>query len=192
MTDEQQIKVEHSSENDQSNQTESSAEKQDADHPHIDHLVPGIELIDFASKLQQKFRSDRNYVRSKRKRWATGAVSIRLLAIGFSGTATIMLGLANLSGLAAWGFAFSAVVTLITSLEPFFNFRTRWVSADEALATWYSGEEQLETYIATRSTDEIELSKLLEFDTMRRQEWARFSREWLSERRQIQQNRDLQ
>lgn len=160
--------------------------KGDPNPPQPSELIPDLSPLEFASSIQQKFYEDRNYVRVKRRRWAAGAITIRLLALGLSGTATILLGLANLSGPAAWGFALSALVTLITALEPFFNFRARWVSADEALANWHSAEEQLQSYISTHPSAQINNSSLLEYDRMRRDEWGRFSQEWLSARRHAQ------
>ncbi|MGZ0069401.1 SLATT domain-containing protein [Microbacterium arborescens] len=125
----------------------------------------------------------RNYIRGRRRGWAFGAVVFRLTAVLLSGLATIMLGLADLSGLAAWGFALSAVVTLVTALEPFFNFRARWVSADQALARWHRDEEELTTYVATRPEERLKVEDVIRFDDARREAWAQFSRDWLAERR---------
>lgn len=162
----------------------------DPNPPKPGKLIQNMPAISYAAKIKEQLYKDRNYVRTKRARWATGAISIRLLAVGASGAATILLGLASLDGLAAWGFALSALVTLITTLEPFFNFRSRWVSADEALARWHSTEEELEAYVATRTAQDLEMSRLLEYDRTRRKEWDRFSQEWLNVRRQAENNPD--
>lgn len=112
-----------------------------------------------------------------------GAIIIRLIALGLSCGATILLGLSELTGMAAWGFALSALVTLVTALEPFFNFRSRWVSADEALARWHRAEEELTLYAATRPESKLDVHDVIEFDQIRREEWSRFSQDWLSDRR---------
>ncbi len=151
--------------------------------PTADPLRTHLTPLELASMVREQFYKDRNYIRLKRQRWATGAIAIRLLALGLSGTATILLGLSNLSGPAAWGFGLSALVTLITALEPFFNFRSRWVSADEALARWHRAEEELTFYVANASVEELSADEVVRFDEMRRDEWARFSQDWLSERR---------
>ncbi|MBO9051421.1 hypothetical protein [Curtobacterium flaccumfaciens] len=156
---------------------------QDPAAPKAEALATGVAPIDLANQVREQFYKDRNYLRLKRRRWAIGAVAIRLIALGLSSTATILLGLSELSGPAAWGFALSAIVTTVTALEPFFNFRSRWISADEALAGWHRAEEELTTYAATTPAANMELAKVVEYDQMRRDEWSRFSQEWLSDRR---------
>ncbi|REC98254.1 hypothetical protein DEU35_1349 [Microbacterium sp. AG157] len=151
--------------------------------PEAPDLRTELTPLELANSVRRSFYKDRNYLRRRRSRWAAGAITIRMLALAFSWVATVLLGLSNLSGLAAWGFAFSALVTLITALEPFLNFRSRWVSADEALARWHRAEEELTSYVATTSEDKIAASEVLRFDEMRRDEWMRFSQDWLANRR---------
>lgn len=151
--------------------------------PEAKPLQADMAPLELANVVRSQFYKDRNHIRLKRRQWSMGAIAIRLLALGLSGAATILLGLSELSGTAAWGFALSAMVTLITALEPFFNFRSRWVSADEALARWHRSEEELTLYVATRPQSELTIEEVIEFDQMRRDEWARFSQAWLSDRR---------
>lgn len=146
-------------------------------------LKVGLSEIELADQLRGQFYKDRNFLRFKRRRWAVGAVVFRVIALSLSVTATILLGLANLSGPAALGFALSALVTTVTALEPFFNFRSRWVSADEALARWHSAEEELSAYVASVGLEELEKDRIIELEEKRRAEWARFSNDWLNERR---------
>lgn len=151
--------------------------------PSAPELETELTPIELANRVRQQFYKDRNYLRIKRSRWAFGAIFIRLIALGLSSTATILLGLSELKGPAAWGFALSAIVTTVTALEPFFNFRSRWVSADEALAGWHRAEEELTTYVQTTARGQITLAEVTKYDEMRREEWLRFSQDWLSERR---------
>ena len=155
----------------------------DPDAPRAPELATELSPLELANSVRSQFYKDRNFLRMKRRRWAIGAIAIRVLALGLSGAATILLGLSELSGPAAWGFALSAVVTLVTALEPFFNFRSRWVSADEALARWHRAEEELALYVATTPENAIERAKVVAFDDVRRDEWARFSQDWLLGRR---------
>lgn len=151
--------------------------------PEAKPLPTGMTPLELANFVRRQYYKDRNYLRLKRRRWSIGAIFIRLVALGLSGAATIILGLSQLSGTAALGFALSAVVTLVTALEPFFNFRSRWVSADEALARWHRAEEELTLYTATRLDSALTIDAIAQFDQMRRDEWSRFSQDWLSDRR---------
>ena len=151
--------------------------------PAAPDLKTELTPLEMANSVRRSFYKDRNYLRRRRSRWATGAVTLRILALASSWVATVLLGLSNLSGLAALGFAFSALVSLITALEPFLNFRSRWVSADEALAHWHRAEEELTSYVATTPESELVMTEVLRFDEMRRDEWLRFSQDWLANRR---------
>jgi hypothetical protein len=155
----------------------------DPDEPVAAPMRTNLSPLELANTVRARFYKDRNYIRLKRKRWATGAISIRLLALALSGAATIILGLSELPGPASWGFALSALVTLVTALEPFFNFRSRWISADEALARWHRAEEDLTIYVETTPENKLALATIAEFDTVRRDEWLRFSQDWLADRR---------
>ena len=151
--------------------------------PAASELKPQQSPLELANAVRRQFYKDRNYLRLKRRRWAIGAISIRLTALALSSTATILLGLSELDGPASWGFALSALVTTVTALEPFFNFRSRWVSADEALARWHAAEEELSLYVAKNRESDLTIERVVVFDEMRRGEWRRFSQDWLSERR---------
>jgi len=153
------------------------------DEPIAKDLIPNLPPLVLANAVTRQFYKDRNYIRLRRRRWAIGAVIIRLMALALSSAATIFLGLADLSGLAAWGFTLSALVTTVSALETFFNFRSRWVSADEALARWHRSEEELQTYVNTTPVGRLLSSEIVKFDEERRDEWSRFSQDWLSDRR---------
>lgn len=155
----------------------------DPQAPHASDLEVHLSPLELANSVRKQFYKDRNYLRMKRRRWAIGAVSIRLIALALSASATILLGLSELSGPAAWGFALSALVTSVTALEPFFNFRSRWISADEALARWHRAEEELTLYVAMTPASALERGRVVEFDNARREEWVRFGQDWLSDRR---------
>ncbi len=152
--------------------------------PLVPKLESGLSAIEIAQNLRDQLYADLDQIRSKRQRWSAGAIAIRTLALALSASATILLGLADLDGMAAVGFAFSALVTTVTALESFFNFRSRWVSADEALARWHRAEESLASYVRMHESDELDVATIMSIDEERRDEWLRFSNDWLAHRRQ--------
>jgi hypothetical protein len=107
----------------------------------------------------------------------------RLLSLGLSAAATVLLGLADLQGTAEWGFVCAALVTTVGAIEPFFNWRSRWIMAEEAMADWYRLDRELGAYIAGTHEQELDREKLLEFDRQSTLVWSRFSAQWLEQRR---------
>ena len=90
---------------------------------------------------------------------------IKLAAMIFSTTATILLGLKGLRSEDTFkniAFVFSAAVTLLSALEPYFNFRSFWVEHEIAQGRFLGLRADLEFYMAgTESNDrDAELEKL--------------------------------
>lgn len=106
-----------------------------------------------------------------------------MLSLALSAAGTVILGLAELSGPAQLGFIFSALVTTLGAIEPFFNWRSRWVSAEEALAKWHRIEEDLTIYIAQTPFRRLDTDKILGFHDEYCRTWEQFSDQWLDQRR---------
>lgn len=146
-------------------------------------LKPGLNNLDLADFLRQRLYDDRDYARNRRMEWRLGAVALRLLTVGLGAAATVTLGLADLDTQAAVGFALTAIATVLGGLEAFFNWRSRWVAAEEALASWHHIEEALALYVSARPVEALVREELLAFDDQRRDVWSGFSRTWVQQRK---------
>jgi hypothetical protein len=96
-----------------------------------------------------------------------------------SAAATVTLGLADLTGPAALGFSFSALVTASAVVDPFFNWRTRWMLADRALADWYALQNRLRFYLA-RGDRDLDAEILSQFSAENDEIWEEFSSRWIA------------
>jgi hypothetical protein len=139
--------------------------------------------MELAAFVRQRLYDDRDYARGRRTEWRLGAVTLRLLTVGLGAAATVTLGLANLDTKAAVGFALTAIATVLGGLEAFFNWRSRWVAAEEALASWHHIEENLALYVSALPNEDLEKDEILAFDRERRAVWSNFSRTWIQERK---------
>jgi hypothetical protein len=147
--------------------------------------LTGLELAEF---VRTRFYEDRAYARSRRAVWSARATLLRLVVFGLSAVATIFLGVAAKDGYATVGFICTALVTVVSALEGFFNWRSRWVAAEWALARWHELEENLAMYVSSRSNGKLDDAAITEFDIQRRIVWAELSHTWISERRGRSQN----
>ena len=146
-------------------------------------LKSGLSALEIANLVNSRFELAVNYANTRRNSWRAGSSLVHWTTLGASAAATIVLGLSNLGTLGSIGFILSALVTTISAIEPFFNWRSRWVMAEEALADWYRGQQELELYISSTPEEAIDLTVIHSFDTARDATWRRFSKQWIAERR---------
>lgn len=146
-------------------------------------LDPGLGKLELAAFLRRRLYEDKEYARSRRRVWSARATLLRVTLFALSGLATIFLGLADLKGFALVGFILSALVTTVSGLEGFFNWRSRWIASELALARWHDIEESLALYVASRKPSRIKKAQLMQFDDQRRDAWSELSATWISQRK---------
>jgi hypothetical protein len=121
------------------------------------------------------------YQKSRNQRKAT---YIKLATLFFSTAATILLGLKGLEPEQTFkniAFVFSASVTLLTALEPFFNFRSFWVEHEIAQGHFIGLSADLSFYMAGNPAPDPK--KLDEFHETYRKIWADLNAVWAENRR---------
>lgn len=146
-------------------------------------LAAGLSTFDLAARVRTNLYSAKTYARWRRQSWRIMASGTHLLGLALSATATVILGLAELTGPAQWGFIFSALVTTLSAIEPFFNWRSRWVLAEEALAEWHRIDNELTMYVADTEERNLDRTKIMAFHDEYSQVWEHFSNQWLEQRR---------
>ena len=75
------------------------------------------------------------------------------------------------------------LVTLITALEPFFNWRSRWVLMEEIQYRLNLMRDQIDYYLVTTPTADLDRDHLHRFFTSRLDIWTDASRRWVEFRR---------
>lgn len=148
-------------------------------------LSPGLDELQLALMVRTRFYEDRTYARWRRKSWRRWASFTRVSTLALSAGATIFIGLsgADDTTLKQLGFVFSALVTTLAAVEPYFNWRSRWVMSEEALGRWHELEEALALYVASTAPDALDRDTILDFDRSRRAVWADFNQQWIEQRR---------
>lgn len=146
-------------------------------------LQPGLSNMALAELVRSRFYEDRHWARIRRDVWSARSTLLRVLLFALSVLAIVFLGIAKLDGFAIVGFICTAASTAVAALEGFFNWRSRWIASDAALAEWHALEEALTLYVATNDEDSMEVGRILEFDELRRAAWSELSQTWLTQRR---------
>jgi hypothetical protein len=122
-------------------------------------------------------------------RYRAASTGVRILAMLLAGGATIILGVSNLPPPANIAFSFTAIITLVNSLEPFFSLRSTWVIQEEALSAFRTLHEELRFEIASSSGGQVDDHRLHEIFQRYEGVWATASSAWAGERRSASRDR---
>jgi hypothetical protein len=106
-----------------------------------------------------------------------------MLALGLSAASTVILGLQDLDFWASLGFSLVALSTVVAAVEPFFNWRSRWVLMEEAQYELRRIRDELDYLLATHGDGELRSEDIEPFFQRCQQVWRQTSTRWLDQRR---------
>ncbi|MGW1788762.1 DUF4231 domain-containing protein [Streptomyces tubercidicus] len=151
---------------------------------------PGVGLspTETAVLLLGKIREGSDYTRGKKQRFRRSASVIKILTLALSAASTIILGLQSLNTWAGLAFALVALVTLLGAVEPFFNWRSRWVLMEEAQYRFRRLADELEYLVASTPADALTHDNLGELFGRYQTIWDDLGRTWLEHRREPAQS----
>ncbi|MFF2199661.1 DUF4231 domain-containing protein [Streptomyces sp. NPDC058145] len=132
-----------------------------------------------------KIRQGYGYARGKKKRFSRSAAVTKVATLVLSAGSTVILGLQNLNAWAGLALACVALVTLLGAVEPFFNWRSRWVLTEEAQYRFQRLADDLEYLVASAAADELTFDQLNEIFGQYQAIWGDLSRTWLEHRREL-------
>ncbi|MCX5238946.1 DUF4231 domain-containing protein [Streptomyces prunicolor] len=144
----------------------------------------GLSPRETVTLLLDKIRQGNDYARSKKQRFRRSASAIKMLTLGLSAASTIILGLQSLNTWAGLAFALVALVTLLGAVEPFFNWRSRWVLMEETQYRFQRLADDLEYLVASTPVDDLTHDQLGELFSRYQAIWDDLSRVWLENRRE--------
>lgn len=147
-------------------------------------LGVGLSPSEAAALLLDKIRQGNGYARGKKKRFSRSAAVTKVATLVLSAASTVILGLQNLNAWAGLALACVALVTLLGAIEPFFNWRSRWVLMEEAQYRFQRLADDLEYLVASTAADELTFDQLSEIFGRYQVIWDDLSRTWLEHRRE--------
>jgi len=143
----------------------------------------GLSPHEAAAQLREWVLLGNGYMRSRKIRFRRSAAITKMAGLVMSAAATIILGIQNLTFWAGLGFSLVALTTVLNSVEPFFNWRSRWVFAEEAQHQLYKLQDDLERIVATKGPAELSHADMEEIYLRYGDIWKKFGAQWLEERR---------
>jgi hypothetical protein len=136
-----------------------------------------------AARLQGHVADGITWARRRKAKFRTSASAIRVLSLALAVASTIILGLQQLNFWTGLAFSFVAVGTLVSAVEPFFNWRSRWILMEEAQYRLQRIRDELEYYLLKTPTADVALDDLDPFFERLQGVWTDTSERWLAYRR---------
>lgn len=146
-------------------------------------VAVGLDPVAAARNLLAKVQRGNAYARRKKRRFSGASSTIKVLTLSLSAASTIILGLQSLNVWAGLAFALVALVTLLGAIEPFFNWRSRWVLMEEAQSQFQRLADDLEYLMASTPADALTHDMLRPVFEDYQRVWANLSQHWLQQRR---------
>ncbi|MEV6012601.1 DUF4231 domain-containing protein [Streptomyces sp. NPDC051976] len=134
--------------------------------------------------LLGKIRNGNEYAHTKKRRFRWRSSAIKMLTLALSAASTIILGLQSLNVWAGLAFALVALVTVLGAVEPFFNWRSRWVLMEETQYRFQRLADDLEYLMATTAPSDLTHARIDDIFRGYQDIWGDLSRTWLEHRRE--------
>lgn len=156
-------------------------------HPGSDEawgeLKPALTPLQQAELLRDWIEIGLQYSRRKRTSFRRASSTLKAATILLSGASTIILGVQNLDFWAGIGFALVALTTVVAAIEPFFNWRSRWVLMEEQVYEFYRLRDDLIMAVAKRDVDRLTNENVAEYYARYSRIWDETSERWMEYRR---------
>lgn len=120
---------------------------------------------------------------SRKARFRTYASWTRIAILLLTAGSTSVLGIPAIPNRTSIALPMVALVTLIGGLEPFYNWRSRWVLMEEAQYRLNHLRDTMDYYLVTRGDDGLRPEKLYEFFEAEQGVWSDVSRQWIEFRK---------
>ena len=143
----------------------------------------GLAPSDVARQVQRQASDGVAWARRRKKRFSRSASAIRVLSLALAVASTVILGLQHLNFWASVAFSLVAIGTLVNALEPFFNWRSRWILMEEPQYRFHQIEDELEYLLLKTPQSEIKIADLDPFFGRLQEVWKLTSERWLEYRR---------
>lgn len=135
-----------------------------------------------AERLLSEVRRGNSYAKAKKRRFRRNASVLKVVALVLSGASTVILGLQDLDFWASFAFSLVAITTVLSAVEPFFNWRSRWILMEEMQYRFYRLEDDLAYYLEKTAGDAITQEEVDQYFATYQELWHDVSRRWLEQR----------
>jgi len=143
------------------------------------NLPPSEALVAFRKLVA----ADMAWADSRKAKFRTYASSVRVITLVLTAASTVVLGIEAIPSRSSFALPLVAVVTVLTALEPFFNWRSRWVLMEETQYRLNRIRDQIDHYLVTTRPEDMRKEQLDVFYGEQQEVWADVSQRWIEFRK---------
>ena len=144
---------------------------------------PDLPLREQFTRFRALVSSDMDWADARKDRFRARASWAKVLTLLLTAASTVVLGLTDMPGRAAVALPMVALVTVISALEPFFNWRSRWILMEEAQYRLNRLRDEIDYYLVTTPTGEIRKTELERYFREQQGIWSDVSKRWIEYRK---------
>lgn len=116
------------------------------------------------------------WANSRKTLFRARASAVRVTTLVLAAASAVVLGIPAIPSQAAIALPMVALVTLLNALEPFYNWRSRWVLMEEAQYRLHRIRDHIDYYLVTTPADSIDPERLRQFFADEQDVWSYVSR----------------
>ena len=149
----------------------------------------GLPLPDAFIRFRDQVSADMEWADSRKTRFRKRAARAKVATLALTAGSTVVLGIPAIPNRAALALPMVALVTLVTALEPYFNWRSRWVLMEETQYRLNRIRDEMDYYLVTTPADQLDRDRLGHFFKAQQDIWRDVSRRWIEFRKLDQAQR---
>ena len=143
---------------------------------------PDLPLRETFIRLRDLVSSDMDWAHARKHRFRTRAAWVKVITLVLTAASTVILGFTWLPTRATIALPMVAGVTIITALDQFFSWRSRWVLMEETQYRLNQVRDEMDYYLATTPRTEVTKAVLDRFFHEQQKIWAVTSKRWVDYR----------
>jgi hypothetical protein len=144
---------------------------------------PNLPLREVFIRFRDLVSADMDWADSRRARFRARASLAKIALLALAAASTIVLGIPAIPNRTAIALPMVALVTLVSALEPFFNWRSRWVLMEETQYRLNRMRDETDYYLVTTPAGDLDLDQLRRFFTAQQEIWRDVSQRWIEFRK---------
>ncbi len=143
----------------------------------------GLPPYQVAVRLRDDVVEGIAWARARKARFRRSASIVKVASLTMAVAATVILGVRDLDFWSGLAFALIAVSTAVTAIEPFFNWRSRWVLMEETQYRLTRIRDELNYVLLRTPPQHLRFDDVDQFFARTQEIWKDTSQRWLEYRR---------
>ena len=138
-----------------------------------------LPLHDQVVRFRELVSSDMDWTDARKSRFRSSAARIKVTTLVLTAVSTVVLGIAGIPARATIALPMVALVSVLTALDAYFNWRSRWILMQETQYRLQRLRDKMDYYLVTTPAAKVEKAALDEFFGEQQAIWADVSKRWV-------------